>query len=214
MRQQRATQDKILYLLKMRGPLMVKDMAAEIGITHMGVRQHLSVLHQARLVQSETLRGAKGRPAEIWQLTTKAWSRFPNTHTQLSVELLKGINEMFGEEGVQRLAWRHNRRLFDKYREQLEGEESLGKAVEKLAALRTEDGYMAECSAVNGHFELTENHCPILEAAKEAPVYCQSELDLLQSLFGENADVERVEHILEGDRRCRYVIQKKVQGAN
>jgi len=47
------TRVKIVELLKTRGPLGAKDIAATIGITTAAVSQHLKVLKQAGLVRSE-----------------------------------------------------------------------------------------------------------------------------------------------------------------
>jgi DNA-binding transcriptional ArsR family regulator len=47
------TRVKIIELLKGRGPLGAKDIAAAIGITTAAVSQHLKILKQAGLVRSE-----------------------------------------------------------------------------------------------------------------------------------------------------------------
>ncbi len=47
------TRVKIIELLKGRGPLGAKDIAATIGITTAAVSQHLKILKQAGLVRSE-----------------------------------------------------------------------------------------------------------------------------------------------------------------
>ena len=47
------TRVKIIELLKDRGPLGAKDIAATIGITTAAVSQHLKILKQAGLVRSE-----------------------------------------------------------------------------------------------------------------------------------------------------------------
>ncbi len=47
------TRVKIIDLLKTRGPLGAKDIAAAIGITPAAVSQHLKILRQSGLVRSE-----------------------------------------------------------------------------------------------------------------------------------------------------------------
>jgi len=47
------TRVKIIELLKARGPLGTKDIAATLGITTAAVSQHLKILKQAGLVRSE-----------------------------------------------------------------------------------------------------------------------------------------------------------------
>ena len=64
-----------------------------------------------------------------------------------------------------------------------------------MAEVRRED---------NGAYLLTENHCPICAAATACQGFCQKELELFQSVLGSDAIVDRIEHILSGDRRCVY----------
>ena len=47
------TRIKIIELLKSRGPIGVKDIAKEMGITPAAVSQHLKLLRQAGLVKNE-----------------------------------------------------------------------------------------------------------------------------------------------------------------
>jgi predicted ArsR family transcriptional regulator len=50
-----------------------------------------------------------------------------------------------------------------------------------------------------------ENHCPICAAARACQGFCRSELALFEMLLAP-ARVVRVEHLLEGARRCAYRI--------
>jgi len=56
---------------------------------------------------------------------------------------------------------------------------------------------------------LVENHCPICAAAKVCTGFCSTEQDLFRAVLGEKVIVERVEHIVAGDRRCAYRIQEQ-----
>ena len=47
------TRIRIIELLKSKGPIGVKDIAKEIGITPAAVSQHLKLLRQAGLVKNE-----------------------------------------------------------------------------------------------------------------------------------------------------------------
>ena len=83
----------------------------------------------------------------------------------------------------------------------------LQEKLRQLARLRTEEGYMAEVKPErNGSFLLLENHCPICAAASACQGFCQTELDLFRTVLGSDVSVERVEHIVAGDRRCAYRI--------
>ncbi|HEX7774177.1 MAG TPA: hypothetical protein VF435_17260 [Pyrinomonadaceae bacterium] len=91
----------------------------------------------------------------------------------------------------------------------------LGKKLEALAQIRTEEGYMAEIRKEGeGSSLLVENHCPICAAANACQGFCSTELDLFRTVLGPGVTVERAEHILKGDQRCVYLIkpQKGTKG--
>jgi len=79
--------------------------------------------------------------------------------------------------------------------------------VRHLAQLRTQEGYMAEVVKAEAGWLLIENHCPICAAAQTCQKLCGSELEMFRTLLGSGVAVERVEHIIQGDRRCAYQIQ-------
>ena len=49
-----------------------------------------------------------------------------------------------------------------------------------------------------------ENHCPIWSAAKSCSKLFPVELDEFRRSIGEGVFIKRVEHMLEGSRRCVY----------
>lgn len=53
---------------------------------------------------------------------------------------------------------------------------------------------------------LVENHCPICTAARVCQGFCRSELEVFRDVLGPEVEVERVEHVLAGGRRCAYRI--------
>jgi predicted ArsR family transcriptional regulator len=86
----------------------------------------------------------------------------------------------------------------------------LAKRVSALAAIRREEGYLAEWSrGTNDSLRLIENHCPICVAAASCSGLCAGELDLFRKILGPDAEVEREEHMLDDSRRCLYVIRPR-----
>src|ERR1700732_3006229 len=94
---------RLLYTLKSRGPLPSSALARALGITVVGIRQHLAKLHAEGLVAFDDQAGEIGRPKRFWRLTTKGHGRFPDTHGDLTVNLIGGIRSVFGEAGLDRL---------------------------------------------------------------------------------------------------------------
>ena len=203
------TRRAIVQLLKQEGGLDAEALAACLEITAMAVRQHLYALQAEQLVTYQEQSRPMGRPAKIWRLTTAAARLFPDGYAELTLSLLNSVKEAFGEAGLDRLLEIRTQQQLDGYSQQLKGKRSLKQRLNKLVEIRTNEGYMAEVQAqVDGSFLLIENHCPICAAATACIGLCAKELEVFQSILGEEINVQRVEHIIAGERRCAYQISQ------
>ena len=199
--------DRVLLQLKTKGAQTAAQLARRLDVTPMAIRQHLAALEAERLVDHSEAPRSVGRPARLWSLTPSAAQRFPDSHADLTVDLLESMQSAFGDDGLDRLLAVRAKRQLETYRERMPGPDApLDKRVAALTKLRREDGYMAQWSrskGENGALTLVENHCPICAAAQTCQGLCRDELALFQALLPD-AEVERVEHLLEGARRCAY----------
>lgn len=204
------SQEAILLKLKQRGAQTARELAESLGISTMGTRQHLAVLASEELVvEGPERKAGRGRPVKPWQLTEKGHGRFPDSHSQVSVELIAAVRDTFGQSGLDRLIDHRTDETREYYRKGLAGQKSVGDKLRKLAELRSREGYMAEVEKVSrNEWLLIENHCPICAAATACQGFCRSELEVFQGLFETEASVERIDHILQGARRCAYRIAK------
>lgn len=200
-----STADRLLHLLKMRGPQQAVDAGGVLGMTAEAARQQLVKLVSAGLVESFSQARGVGRPAQLWQLTGKGHGRFPDGHSGLTVQLLDAVRETFGEQAIDRLISVREEQSRDVYRRELAKAADLPGRVELLAQIRSREGYMADFSVRDdGSFLLVENHCPICAAATTCQGFCRSELQTFEQVL--DARVERTEHLLQGARRCAYLI--------
>jgi predicted ArsR family transcriptional regulator len=208
------TSNRLLYTLKSRGPQSASTLAHVLGITEVGVRQHLAKLNNDDLVTFDDQAGEVGRPKRMWRLTDKGHAQFPDTHGDLTVSLIESIRSVFGDAGLDRLIAARQEAIIASYRLALQQYSDLGDRVAVLTRLRTAEGYMAECEAQSdGSFLFIENHCPICAAAKACQGFCRSELELFQAAFGADASVTRQEHLLSEGRRCVYrIARRETQG--
>jgi len=201
--------DKVLYALKSHGPQTPAQVAQRLHITEVAARQHLRRLVQEGLVESVERRGERGRPARVFATTEAAHARFPNTHADLTVELLEAVRRTFGARGLERLIAERTKRQLQAYRARVGRRASLPDRVAALAAIRDGEGYMAAWKkAADGSFLLVESHCPICIAARTCQGLCRDELRVFQSVLGTDVHVERTEHLLAGARRCAYRITR------
>jgi predicted ArsR family transcriptional regulator len=143
----------------------------------------------------------------LWKLSKSGHNRFPDSHAQTALELIDVIRSSLGEESLNQLIDSRSAKVQANYRAQLDASApELQQQIERLAQLRSEEGYMAEVRLLPDGWMLIENHCPICSAATSCQQFCKSELEIFQRLFENEATVERTDHLLEGARRCAYKI--------
>jgi predicted ArsR family transcriptional regulator len=201
------SENRILFLLKSKGAQTAAALGEALGMTSVGARQHLLRLQEQGLVKTEDRRHTVGRPKRFWALTGAGHRRFPDTHSQLTLELVDSVRAVFGEEGLDHLIYHREELSCQHYAKCVARCESLESKVRKIAELRAREGYMAECcDNADGSFLLIENHCPICAAASSCQRLCRSELEVFRRALGPGVKVERIEHLLAGARRCAYRI--------
>ena len=201
------TRRAIIDLLKQSGPSDSQELSERLGVSAMAVRQHLYALQDEQLVTYQEEPRAMGRPAKLWQLTPAADRLFPDGYAELTLSLINSVTEAFGEAGLDRLLDVRSRQQVAAYQGQMSNQDSFEERLETLAILRTNEGYMAEVQPLaDGSFLLIENHCPICAAAAACTGLCAKELEVFQSVLGEDVKVERTEHIVAGARRCAYQV--------
>lgn len=199
--------DRVLFQLKTRGPATPAVVAERLAISEVAVRQHLRRLEAEGLVETIEARRGAGRPARVFAVTAAAAAHFPDTHAELTADLLAAVRAAFGERGLDRVIDTRSAAQRRVYAERLRGARSLGERVERLAAARNAEGYLAEWSRLpDGAWLLIENHCPICIAAQTCQAFCRDELAVFREVLGPAVAVERTDHLLAGARRCAYRI--------
>lgn len=202
----RSAADRLLMLLKTRGPQTAADLGAVLAITGEAARQQLLKLAGDGLVEATAEVRGVGRPSQVWRLTASGHARFPDTHAELTVQLIHTVKTVLGEEALERLITVREQETRATYTAALEGAVDLQERIARLSAMRNREGYMAEWRVESDGYLLIENHCPICAAATACQGLCRAELDLFREVLGAETTVTRVDHILAGARRCAYRI--------
>jgi predicted ArsR family transcriptional regulator len=204
---EKTSYDRILFLLKSKGAQTASDIGGAMDITTPGAQQKLAKLAEDGLISFEDRKHGRGRPHRFWLLTEKGHGRFPDRHSDLTLELLKSTKEIFGEEGLDKLIKHREDQTLASYSAELTDASDLESRLRKLSELRSREGYMATYTKEeDGSYLLIENHCPVCAAATFCQGLCRSELDIFQVLLGPDVTVERTDHVIAGARRCAYRI--------
>jgi predicted ArsR family transcriptional regulator len=205
--------DRIMALIKRRGPQRISDISSAFHITVEAARQQLARLSGLGLVYVAAERRGAGRPAREWTLTEAGHSRFPDRHAELTLQLLDAVRAEFGESVLERMISQRENTMRREYADALSTISGLGARVARLAKIRSREGYMAEAKRDGDAWLLIENHCPICAAATSCQAFCRSELDVFRSVLGDDISIERTDHLLAGARRCAYRIAEKTDVA-
>jgi predicted ArsR family transcriptional regulator len=202
------TKRRIVERLKRVESATATDLATEFGLTDTALRQHLDSLEQAGMVTRSTLEPiGRGRPPVHWQLAPGAAHAFPDRHGELSVDLITSLRSTLGDPALDQVIGARSDRQVAAYNAALEGSAELRERVERLADIRSQEGYLAEVHADGDALLLVEHHCPIRDAAVSCGALCSAELDVFRRVLGPAVTVTRTQHVLAGDRRCAYRVE-------
>jgi len=191
-----STADRILFFIKTKGAASTATLAQAFDMTPEAARQQVQKLAGSGLIEGRQEASASvGRPRQNWALTEAGNRRFPDTHAQLTVQLIGSIRQIAQREADSRTLYAAAR-----------AGRTLPERLKRLAALRTDEGYMARVERDGHDWLLIEDHCPICAAARTCQGFCRSELSLFQEVAGDDATATREQHLLAGAHRCVYRI--------
>ncbi|AZB25918.1 MULTISPECIES: helix-turn-helix transcriptional regulator [Chryseobacterium] len=200
--------DRILMFLKTRGEATSLLIAEELSVTKEGARKHLLNLAEAGLIEPTMKSEGVGRPSTYYTLTDKGLAQFPDTHAEVTVQLLQSVKNLLGENALDLLITDREKNTYERYQKALSKTKTLEQRLQVLAEARSKEGYMAEWKKEGKEYFLIENHCPICAAATECQGFCRAELSNFRLLIGNDYKVERVDHIISGGQRCVYKISQ------
>ena len=210
-----SSQLTLLNRLKSRGPQSVKILANQLGMTTMGARQHLQDLATKGYVQTAPMaeKQTRGRPVHYWSLTQKGHAHYPDGHKDIAIELIDLLKENQNTALLDTLIERRSDQQKARYLSALEQEPvTTASKLNKLAQLRTDDGYMAEVRLLPDGWLFIENHCPIASAAQSCERFCGAELTTFQQLLGDEVSISQVDHLMTGARRCTFKVKQHAAG--
>lgn len=195
------------------GPHSVAELAARLELSEVAIRRHLQVLERDGLVDATTVRrNGRGRPSAEYALTERGQRLFPDRSAEFANELLTYLEQSHGRSALlEFFRWRQERQG-ERYAEAIASAAPSDRreAVETLAELLNEDGFLAEVAEVDDgegrtQLQLRQGHCAIREIAEQHPEVCAYEAALFQRLLG--TGLSRRETIANGSTQCVCNIQ-------
>src|SRR5690606_36125283 len=132
----RSPAERVMLTLKMRGAQTAAAIGEHLGTTGEAVRQQLVRLAEEGLVAPHSVSQGVGRPSQFWDLTETGNRRFPDTHADLTVQLLHSVRSTLGEDALDTLIAHRESETRRQYQARLK-DLPLGERVLELAAIRS-----------------------------------------------------------------------------
>lgn len=179
------TDEVVLNLLRKRGSVSISDLVDELGVTATAVRQRLSRLMEAGLVdREEVVRESRGRPRHRYLLTDKGRQSAGNNYADLVGVLWAEIRAIDDPEVRSGLLKRIARQLAERSG-QVPGE-TLEQRMQRLAERMRERHIPFEVDNSGDLPVLTAVACPYPELVEHDKGICAMERMLFSEMLGEN----------------------------
>jgi predicted ArsR family transcriptional regulator len=203
-REQGATRQQILELLRRNGQMTAAELSEALGIGAVGVRQHLALLERDDMIGAVGVRRGVGRPSHLYALTRSGEAIFPRRYDRLAVDAIEFVEQTGGPQAVDQLFAIRREKLRAQFEPRLVGRSPVEQVAE-LASILTEQGYMCDWEQLpDGTLALIEHNCPVDCVARDYPQACAHELKLYEDILG--VPIVRDETIAAGANCCRYRI--------
>lgn len=211
------TRDRVLQAIGERGPVTATALADDLGLTVPAVRRHLENLTDAGLIEDhEATSGVRGRgrPARSFVLSEGGHRALESDYDHLATEALRFLSREAGDDAVRRFAESRVGAVEQRYAAELAsaGPDTAAR-VDVLVAALTRDGFAASARPVGragtqgdgapaglSGIQLCQGHCPVQDAAREFPQFCDAETDAFSRLLG--VHVQRLATLAHGDHVC------------
>lgn len=204
------TQQRLLRrLLQAPQGSTIEELCNALGVTHNAVRQHLTALMAAGLVERGEARPSGGRPRAVYVLLPAGRKLFPRNYALIAGGMLDHLYASAGAGAVQSMLVEIGTKL-GKAAAQIIGDCDDSQAVaaalaEQLDAL----GYEAQALRRSERGEVEAWNCVFHALAKTHPDVCRFDLAFMQAATGRK--IQHTDCMLRGSAACRFRIGARLQ---
>ncbi len=198
------TRERILTLLRLRGPMTAQQLSRELSISASAVRQHATLLERERLIVSRRRKCGVGRPGHEFALTAASEDSFPKSYKQVALSVLEAADAVGGEALVGQIV----RQRYDEVRRQYEEKLRALPPEQRLARIaetQDEHGYLAHVEAEDHRLRLVQHNCPLIEVSSRYPHFCECERKMYEELIGRPVRLEQCRS--RGSDCCTFTVQ-------
>jgi len=185
----------LLEVIKKSQGMPVADLARELDMSYMGVKQHCQKLEKMGYLKTWRVpRNGVGRPEKLYKLTSKCDALFPQPDVDMMLNVLEGMQNLFGGTSPEKIFMHHYDKLRIEWTKSINKGKSLVEKATRLADLRDKAGCFSRCKYdVELGFRIEEYHNPMYELFKKYPNIIQQELRMMEQLLGSKVKRQEVE---------------------
>ena len=140
----------LLVALRKEQPLTAKELGTRFGLTANAFRRHLKEFGDAGLVRFRREVRGVGGPVYAYSLTERGEQLFPRSYARPLADALEVVRAEQGSAGVVRIFRRRWQALVDAAKPVL-ATMPLAERARAVAAMLTDNGYMAESESASPH---------------------------------------------------------------
>jgi predicted ArsR family transcriptional regulator len=193
----------LLDLIRRHGPLTVEEMTAHLKVTATAVRNRLSRLVEAGLIDRESRSGGRGRPKHTYQASAETHKRLGQNYADLALVLWDEMMNAVEDRKLRRFLFgRITDRMAEMYRAQITGDAWEGRLVQ-LGTILHDRGIEAEVTRHEDELPILKQHsCPYFELAETDRAVCAMERKMFEKVLGRGLRLSQCR--LDGHRSCDF----------
>lgn len=190
------------------GPSRVSELADIAGVSKTAVRRHMEGLVDEGAVEAFFRQEGIGRPSKFYQLTDEGRERFPRRYDLAAEQLIRGVIEEDGEEGLGQAMEAAGRQLAETLQDKVPNDGSRKGRAQALVDVLEELGFPTELEIHDDRFVIVRRDCIFLKLANEHRDAVCGHLDttLLETLTGDDVELEGC--LPDGQGSCRHTIPR------
>ena len=194
----------VVTLLKRSGNqgLTVRELAEQLGMSYMGIKQHCLDLERDGYVDTSRRHRGVGRPELLYRLTSKALDLYPRADNVLALSLLEQARTLFGPAASGKILFLHFQKQTADYAGRVRGETPAERA-KWLARLRDREGHMADFEE-GPPARIIERHHPMHALMEVHPEIAAMEREMFQKVLG--VPVRRESSQEGGLYECSFIL--------
>lgn len=185
----------LIEAIKKSQGMAVSDLASELEMSYMGVKQHCQKLEVMGYLQTWRVpRNGVGRPEKLYKLTSKCDELFPQSGADLMLNVMEGMQKFYGESSPEKIFFHHFEKLREQWSTSVNKGKSLVEKATRLADLRDKSGCFSRCKYdVKLGFRIEEYHNPLLDLFRKYPNLIHMEIRMMEQLLGSKVKRQEVE---------------------